>query len=491
MTRQNYGTLRGRRNGSGAWQWVVIGFVLGFGCAAIAGLLVVIGGASGLVDLQSVFAANRPTQTPIVITNTPAPVTPTPEPTEALLPSATVTVAQVAVLAPSATPTTNPIAIQVEPSATATTQVVPTQTSSVGGASTSGGTEVNVPAQLVNILTAMRDITGGQFEMGTTPQEVAAAVQECTDVYSGTCTPAMGEDSFPPHTVTLNAFRMEEKEVTYTQYIAFLNSLGQNGHRTGCGGQICIATRAEDQNSNIIFDSANYRVNDAILEYPVAGVTWYGADTYCKAIGRRLPTEAEWEHAARGDSNALYPWGNNTFSSDFARTKFPEEEDATLRGARAVAQYPAGAYSLYDMAGNVAEWVYDWYSPTYYNQLAQGAQPIPPNPQGPPAGTRKVVRGGSWADQPFFTRAVQRVDKDPTVSDLSIGFRCVADVTAASTNNLSVPGSNTVPPTTEGSSGTSEGDSSNSVPTLPPPPINNSAPPTSTPILPTLDSGSG
>ncbi len=467
MARQNYGSLRGRRGGSGAWQWTVIGFVVGFGCAAIIGLALV---ATSIVNLDGVFAANRATQTPFVITNTPAPVTPTPEPTEALLPSET-PLPQVNVQAPTSTPTTDPNLIQVEPSATATTQVIPTTQSLVSQA-------VNIPAQLQGITSILKRIDGGAFDMGTTVQEVADAVNECVNVYKGLCDIAMGQDSSPPHSITLDAYQMEETEVTYRQYLAFLTSMGANSHRTGCEGQLCIVTRAEDEHSNIIFDTANYRVNDSILDYPVAGVTWYGAEAYCKAIGRRLPTEAEWEHAARGLQNTMYPWGN-TFDVTRARTNRPVETDDNLKGAKAIRSYQLGNYDLYDMAGNVAEWVYDWYSANYYNQLVQGPQPIPPNPQGPPAGTERVVRGGSWADQPFFARAVQRTSKAPADHSLSIGFRCAANPdSGASVPNTS---GNTTPltvATQTGTTGGSEEDTANSQPTLPPPPVNNTQPTT-------------
>lgn len=480
MTRQNYGSLRGRRGAGGAWQWTVIGFVLGFGCAAIIGLVLVIANASGIVSLDT---ANRPTQTPIVITNTPLPVTPTLQPTEALLPSDTPVVEQVQVVAPSSTPTTNPQDIQVEPSETATTAAPVATQPSVPAAPTAS-------VALVSGASPLHAINGGSFMMGTDAQEVASAVDECVKVYKGTCDIAMGQDASPAHQVTLDAYQMEETEVTYRMYLAFLASMGPNSHRTGCDGQLCIATRAEDEHSNIVFDTANYRVNDSILDYPVAGVTWYGADAYCRAIGRRLPTEAEWEHAARGDNNAMYPWGDNIFDVTKARTNRPIETDSTLTGAKPVRSYGVGANGLYDMAGNVAEWVYDWYSPNYYIQLAQGPQPIPPNPQGPPAGTEKVTRGGSWADQPFFARAVQRVSLAPGDHSLSLGFRCAANAatnTPSTTGNTNPSSSQSAAPEATSAVGASASteETTNSQPTLPPPPPTS----TSSAPLPTLAPG--
>jgi formylglycine-generating enzyme required for sulfatase activity len=474
MTRQNYGTLRGgRRGGSGAWQWVVIGFVFGFGCAAVAGLALVIAGATGVINLDGVLAANRPTQTPFVITNTPAPATPTPPPTEQLLPSPTV--GQAAVLVPTASPTPDFGVIQVEPSATATVAATNTLQVAAQGGQSAQTAAVEIPALLAGKLSSLRQVNGGEFAMGTTPQEVAAAVDECVSLWEGDCQLAYGEDSSPQHAVTVSPFQMEITEVTYDQYLAFLNSRGPNSHRN-CDEQLCIATRAEEPNSNIIFDTANYRVNDAILNYPVAGVTWYGAKSYCEAIGRRLPTEAEWERAARGPNNTIYPWGD-IFAVEFARTSRPREENAALVGARPARSYPVGAWELYDMAGNIAEWVGDWYSPGFYTEqqrLIQGGQIIV-DPTGPVAGTQKVVRGGSWDAVPFFARGVHRQSREPQDYTLWIGFRCAADPTVPGANTTS-PGTTNVTAPIATLPPASGQDTTNALPSLPPPPATATAP---------------
>jgi formylglycine-generating enzyme required for sulfatase activity len=459
---------------------MVLGFIFGFGCAAIAGLALVIAGNSGVVDLGSFLVANRPTATAFIITATPPPATPTLPPTEVLItptlaPTLTPTVEQIVVQPPTATPTSN---IPVAPSATPTTQAAPIQSSQTQGGST---TTRPIPALLQGKLTPVRRITGGTFEMGTTAQEVAAAVNECVNVWNANCSLAMGEDSFPPHKVTVDSYDMEVTEVTYEQYLAFLNStdagMGPNSHKTGCEGQICLATRAESAGSNVIFDSANYRVVDAIKTRPVVGVTWYGARAYCAAIGRRLPSEAEWERAGRGPNNNLYPWGN-TFDVTFAKTSRPRVEPE-LAGSVDVGSYPAGAslFGLLDMGGNVAEWVSDWYSPNYYNQVAQSGQ-APLNPSGPPAGTEKVVRGGSWDTPPFFARSIHRQSREPQNPAVWLGFRCVQDIQAdaagggaPATNNSGAGVNPTVAPA-GGSAGTGGGeeDTSGTVITIPPPP---------------------
>jgi formylglycine-generating enzyme required for sulfatase activity len=438
-----------------------MGFIFGFGCAAVFGLVLVIAATSGLLNTGFLTAFNA-TGTPVIITATPLPATPTPLPTEVVLePSPTAPEVQVA--APTATllpPTADPASVQVEPSATATptTAVLSTQASVANTVST-------IPDELMAIRTQTRLITGATFTMGTTAQEVAEAVRECVDVFGGACTLAMGEDSSPPHDVTVNDFEMEVTEVTYEQYLTFLNStlMGPNSHRNQCFGQICLATRAEDPGSNIIFDSANYRVPDVIRNFPVVNVTWYGAKAYCEAIGRRLPTEAEWEYAARSDQGYLYPWGN-TFSTDNAKTNRPVTE---APGAGAVDSYAIGAspFGMLNLAGNVAEWVSDWYSPTYYSQLGQsGAVAI--NPQGPVAGTDKVLRGGSWDTVPFFARSVHRQNLEPSDQTLWAGFRCVADVsTEASGNGINLGSGQVTSP-----GGSNEETTANSQPTLPAPP---------------------
>ena len=439
MTRQNYGSLRGggtTRRG-GAWQWTVIGFVFGFGCAAIVGLVLVITGSTD--NLASVFSGGRATPTALVmvITSTPLPVTATVEATVGIVPSATSGEAQI--VSPAVTPTTN--MIQVEP--TATTPPPPTPTTAAEAQS------AQIPSDLLAKRSPLIQVPGGAFEMGTKAQEAAIAAEECTSLWNSKCDPNDASDSFPPHQVTISPFYIEEKEVTYDQYLAFLNAetIGMGArnskHKNGCEGQLCIETRTENQNSNINSDTQNYRVNAAITNFPVAGVTWYGAQSYCAAIGRRLPTEAEWEHAARWTQNTIYPWGNEFIVTN-ARTSRPQETDQTLVGPKPVGSYQS-YNGLYDMAGNIAEWVSDWYDPLYYTTLANSATAIV-DPKGPVAGTQKVLRGGSWDALPFYSRSVHRQSLPPLGPTLWAGFRCA--------NNTSDTG--TAPDTT-GTTGTTGG----------------------------------
>ncbi len=422
---QGYGRVGKRRSGSAGWQWMLIGFILSSFCWFI---IVLAGLTAGFLDLSLegaqptatdqivVLPTSAPTGTPIVrvVTATSEPITPT---------------VQVEVEPASPTPvppTDEPDEAQDDPNATATESVLPTDEATVDAPLETDELPAaanSVPDALREYITTLTSIDGGTFLMGTTPEEIVQAVRECIERDNGTCEPAFGEDSYPAHQVSISPFQIETTEVTYEQYVAFLNHLGSNTHNNGCDGYPCIATFNEDPNSNITFDGANYDVPDVANNIPVAGVTWYGARSYCRTIGRRLPTEAEWERAARSSDGRIYPWGNE-WSTDNAKTNRPQGEQP---GAVEVGRYPGGSspYGVQDMAGNVAEWVNDWYSAVYYTEAAQQS-PIT-DPAGPPSGTRKVVRGGSWDAVPFFARTVHRQDRDPNDPALWIGFRCAAE----------------------------------------------------------------
>lgn len=278
--------------------------------------------------------------------------------------------------------------------------------------------------------TELVTVPGGTFLMGTTLEEAAAATDECA-LYGATCELAWSEDALPMHPVTLDAYGLEQTEVSLAQYVTFLNTLGPNGHIAGCAGQRCAITSTENTLSLIDFDGATYSVRNAAVSagLPASMVTWYGAQAYCAALGRRLPTEAEWEHAARGPENLVYPWG---FAFDPARAN---SSRSGADGSEPVASYADGAspFGLLNMAGNVSEWVADWYADTYY------ADSPDTNPAGPTSGTQRVVRGGSWDTMPLFLRTVHRMSADPALPFVATGFRCAADVTDAADTGLLAP----------------------------------------------------
>ncbi len=260
------------------------------------------------------------------------------------------------------------------------------------------------------------------FQMGTTFAEVAQAVNQCTIEEQGNCTVDMAQDSLPVHPVKLAPFQMQRSEVTASQYTAFLNMLGPGSHLNGCEGQPCALTRVEDETGLIGYDGKVY--DDLGGTLPIYKVTWYGAKAFCEASGGRLPTEAEWEYAARGTDGRIYPWGS-VWDPLNARSSIPVTTEV---GPLRINSYPSGLspFGLFDMAGNVAEWVSDWYDPAYYSAAETNAV----DPTGPTAGTEKVIRGGSWDAKPFFARSVHRQSLAPTDSGSWIGFRCAADAPA-------------------------------------------------------------
>jgi formylglycine-generating enzyme required for sulfatase activity len=265
--------------------------------------------------------------------------------------------------------------------------------------------------------------------MGTTAEEGLNAVNLCISRDAGRCNEEYVQDSTPPHQVSLGDFQMEIYEVSVTQYVAFLNYLlttvpaGIRADQIGCGGQPCILTSDQEQNSIIRYNGTAYEVvNPAFYaNHPVYFVTWFGADTYCKSLGRRLPTEAEWERAARGPANSIYPWGPEWVAENANTSRSTDGGD----GTRPIDSFPLGAspYGIYNMAGNVSEWVFDFYQENYYS-LPESAGP---DPRGPITGSFRVVRGGGWDEVPLFARTVHRMYSDPKRPRSSLGFRCAAD----------------------------------------------------------------
>lgn len=483
MSRSSYGYV-GRRSGGAAWQWVIIGLVLGFGCSVI---LVLGALALGFLNVDSNALANLPSPTPqiVIITATPAPVTPSP--TAEAAPATPTTQIILEVQPPTATPTIDPTFLTLQ-------ATIPPTPLGVTGANTTGADSQGGALPAAGGMDAVRAIAsetvlieGGTFTMGTNVTEVAQAVRECLAGYggeAGNCQPEYGEDSAPEHQVTVSAFRMDRTEVSYAQYLAFINTLGPGSHRNGCGGFACLQTRNDSETSNIQFDSQTYSVLFAINDYPVTNVTWYGANAYCQAIGRRLPTEAEWERAARGSDGRIFPWGN-TWDSLLASTRRPASGEAEKKP---VFDFTAGAspYGVLNLAGNVAEWVSDWYDARFYGR----AEATSPDTTGPLSGTTKVVRGGSWDSVPFFARAVHRQDRDPLQPTAWIGFRCAEDIgTAANTGSSPLVAAQTFSqsdlllPQTPGATAVDE-EFQGSAPTLPPqPPVAAQVNPTLAPTL--------
>jgi formylglycine-generating enzyme required for sulfatase activity len=212
-------------------------------------------------------------------------------------------------------------------------------------------------------------VPAGEFEMGS---------------------PEGYRDEQPVHTVALDSFWIDRTEVTNAQYALCV------------GDGVC--------------DEAGF-VNDADLngdDYPVVGVSWYDANIYCSWVDARLPTEAEWEYAARGPEGHIYPWGNEDPTCDLAQYRGCSGETVP------VGSLPDGASwcGALDLAGNVWEWVADWYDRDYYERSPSR------NPLGPEEGDMKVLRGGSWGNDPGDLRSAVR-GRNPRAFRFDFdGFRC-------------------------------------------------------------------
>jgi formylglycine-generating enzyme required for sulfatase activity len=218
---------------------------------------------------------------------------------------------------------------------------------------------------------------------------------------------------FPQRKVYLDAYEIDKFEVTTVQFLKFV-----------------LATNR----SPLIdwqYEGGNFQ--ETMASHPVMHVSWFDADAYCTWAGKRLPTSAEWEKAARGEDGRIYPWGNEPAGlsrANFGRTGLSgpvrdrPERLLLYPPIISVDKYEnaVSPYGVYQMSGNVAEWTADWYDPGYYKKAPDR------NPKGPDKGTQKAFRGGGWIDSTPSVRPAQRNGTDPNTKMNWLGFRCARDV---------------------------------------------------------------
>lgn len=216
-------------------------------------------------------------------------------------------------------------------------------------------------------------------------------------------------DEQPVHTVVLDGFWIDHTEVTNAQFTAFLNEQGNQWELD------LTWLELEDEDCLIEQEGGEYRPKSGYADHPVVEISWCGAVAYCEWAGSRLPTEAEWEYAARGPDGHIYPWGNDAPTCELAQ--FNKCSWSTVLGG----SLPAGASwcDALDMAGNVWEWVTDWYGSYPSRQQV--------NPMGPSSGEYRVLRGGSWFSEPYAVRGAVRRMRSPSDSSSEGGFRCTRD----------------------------------------------------------------
>jgi formylglycine-generating enzyme required for sulfatase activity len=251
---------------------------------------------------------------------------------------------------------------------------------------------VKTPAATGDASASMVYIPEGKFEMGCDPKHNGGY----------TCLP----DELPLHKVTLDGFYIDKFEVTNAEYAE------------------CVAAGACTLPSDLTSDSrAAYYEDPAFAGYPVIYVSWNDANKYCTWAGKRLPTEAEWEKAARGADALTYPWGDEDPACSLGNIHDDKASANCTNDTAAVGSFPDGAstYGVMDMAGNVWEWVSDWYAEDYYETSPEA------NPTGPDSTTYKVLRGGGWDSTWVSLRTASRSFDPDFNSSNNAGFRCASN----------------------------------------------------------------
>ncbi|MBI2358885.1 MAG: formylglycine-generating enzyme family protein [Deltaproteobacteria bacterium] len=232
----------------------------------------------------------------------------------------------------------------------------------------------------------------------------------------------------PVHRVALSAFSIDRFETTNAEFAEFVSATGYvtDSERSGAGWDWDGKWR-EIKGANWPHPHGPASSIQGLERHPVVQVSWNDAQAYCRWRGKRLPTEAEWERAARGDGDRTYPWGNESprggtrYRASYGSDKCcrPDAGDGYLFTAP-VGSFPLGRspFGVEDLAGNVWEWVEDWFDPEFYRQSPSA------NQVNNTMGERKVIRGGGWGNNPFGLRSTLRHANPPETGLSMVGFRC-------------------------------------------------------------------